>query len=301
MYSVDKNCRDIVLANPFRCRVWQGHDRLEEHVNEDSCKNEIQSFLEHGQLVPVLGRRLHNDPDHDIELIYGARRLFVARHVNKPLMVEIKELSDREAIVAMDLENRQRKDVSAYERGRSFASWLRSGHFTSQDDIARALRISASQVSRLLKIARLPSVVISAFGSAVDICEGWGRDLSEAMEDPEKRNRILRAAREIGSADTRPSAREVYRQLLSAAAPGRTPKATSHDRVVLDGDGAPIFRVRQQRRFIAVLLPVDRVSRQSLSDIEAAIASVMETHVPRRAAIPETRHATVRDATCEMS
>src|SRR5687768_17678353 len=175
--------RNILAVDPFRVRMWSLHDRSEQHVNEESCKAEIESFWKHGQLVPALGRALRGDPDHDIELVYGARRLFVARHLNKPLLLDVREMSDREAIVAMDIENRQRKDVSPYERGVSYARWLRSGHFASQDQIARALQISGAQISRLLKLAKLPSVVVSAFATPLDILETWGLALAEAWAD----------------------------------------------------------------------------------------------------------------------
>jgi hypothetical protein len=36
------------------CRMWDMHDRLEADVTEAICKEEIDSFLKHGQLVPVL-------------------------------------------------------------------------------------------------------------------------------------------------------------------------------------------------------------------------------------------------------
>src|SRR5271170_8315863 len=152
--------REVEFLDPFRCRMWDYHDRLEETITEESCQTEIASFHAHGQVVPVLGRRLPKDATHDIELIFGARRLFVARHLSVPIKVELRDLTDREAIIAMGIENRQRKDISAYERGLSYRRWLKSKQFESQTEIANALKISASQVSRLLQIARLPSVIM---------------------------------------------------------------------------------------------------------------------------------------------
>src|SRR5579862_455650 len=107
----------IVEVNPFRCCMWSLHDRLEDYLTEDTCKAELESFEKHGQLVPALGRPLHGNPDFDIELIFGARRLFVAKLLNRPLRVQVRAMNDREAILAMDVENRHRKDISPYERG----------------------------------------------------------------------------------------------------------------------------------------------------------------------------------------
>jgi len=268
--------RNIVSVSPFRTRMWSLHDRLDQHLNEETCKAEIDSFSRHGQLVPVLGRVLRGDPAYDIELIYGARRLFVARHINKPLLVDLREMSDREAIVAMDIENRQRADVSPYERGMSYARWLRSGHFGSQDDIARALKISSSQVSRLLRLARLPSVVLDAFASPIDICEVWGLDMIDALENPLTRQRILQKARSIAR-HPRPVAREVYRQLMAASLEGRRIKPKSHDEVVKDEDGAPLFRIRHQSNSVAVLLPNAKVSAASMEHIRCAISAILNS------------------------
>lgn len=77
--------RNILSVNPFRACMWSLHDRCDRHVNEETCRAEIESFATHGQLVPAPGRLLRDDPDHEVELIYGARRLFVARHLNRPL------------------------------------------------------------------------------------------------------------------------------------------------------------------------------------------------------------------------
>jgi ParB family chromosome partitioning protein len=266
---------NVIQVSPFRCRMWDLHDRYEAAVSEETCKSEIESFSRHGQLVPVIGRPLRGDHDHDIELICGARRLFVARHLNQELTVELRDMNDREALIAMDTENRLRVDISPYERGMSYARWLRSGHFQSQDDIARALKISPAQVSRLLKLARLPTVVVDAFPSPVEICEAWGLDLIEVLDDPGRRQATITQARAIRTQSPRPPGKEVYRQLLSSAASGRRPKARSHDEVVKDERGQPQFRIRQLRNCIALLLPVERVSAKTLASIRQTLPGML--------------------------
>jgi ParB/RepB/Spo0J family partition protein len=270
--------KSVLAVNPFSCRMWDMHDRLESEVTEESCRAEIESFAKHGQLIPTLGRPLHRDPQHDVELIYGARRLFVARHLNVPLLVELRDMSDRDAIVAMDIENRQRTDISAYERGQSYARWLRAGHFRSQDDVARALRISASQVSRLLKLSQLPPVVLAAFGNSADICEGWGLDIIQALDDPTRRAGTIRAARAIIDMRQRPLACDVYRELISTAGRGRRIKPQAHDEVVKDDQGAPLFRIRQQRNSVAIVIPIHTVSTDLLDSIRAGVAKLLQNH-----------------------
>lgn len=50
-----------IAADPFRCRMWDFHDRIDTHVDETTCRQMIESIATHGQLVPALGRRLINN------------------------------------------------------------------------------------------------------------------------------------------------------------------------------------------------------------------------------------------------
>jgi ParB/RepB/Spo0J family partition protein len=262
-------------VSPFRCRVWDFHDRLDHLIVEDTCRDEIASFAKNGQLVAALGRPIRDDPDYDIELICGARRLFVARHLNVQLLVDVREMTDRDAIIAMDVENRQRQDISPYERGLSFARYLRGGHFESQEQLAKVLKISQSQVSRLLTLARLPSIVVDAFTSPLEIREGWGPELVSALQDPKKRDAIMDCARTLASVCPRPPTTEVYQQLISAATGDRKPRKRSRDQIVTAHDGTPLFRIRPQQTAIAVLLPREKISQEVLQELRDAVRDVM--------------------------
>lgn len=266
----------VVSIDPFRCRMWDLHDRLEQHIDEITCKAEIESFEKNGQLIPALGRPLPGRQEHEVELIYGARRLFVAQYLNKPLLVELRDLTDAEAIIAMDIENRHRVDISPYERGRSYVKWLRGGYFKSQDEIARALRVSPSQVCRLIKLATLPSVVVAAFASPIEICETWALDLAAILEDTERRRATCSRARLIAAQYPRPPARDVYRQLLSASIPGQKIRPKAHDEVVTDTHNKPLFRIRHQSNAIAIILPMDKLSAPRLKELRLQITQVLQ-------------------------
>jgi ParB family transcriptional regulator, chromosome partitioning protein len=276
--------RCIVSVSPFRCRIWALHDRLDEFLTEESCRSEIASVAAHGQLVPALGRPLRDDPDHDVEMICGARRLFVARHLGLPVRVELREMSDREAIAAMDAENRIRKDISPYERGLSYASLLRARYFSSQEDIARALKVSASQVSRLLKLAELPSIVVAAFESPLDIREGWGLDLHKAWHDTNFRSILSQRARSLAVRAPRLKAHEVYERLLAPVGETARQRRKSIDDVVKGSTGKPLFRIRHQRNTLALIVPNSVVRATSLDMIRGALVDILERTVESRGA-----------------
>lgn len=267
--------KQIDLVSPFRCRMWAMHDRMEDYVTEETCRTEIESFSKHGQMVPVLGRRVTDDPQHDVELIYGARRLFVARHLNIQLRVEIRQLTDIEAIVAIDIENRQRSDISPYERGISYLQWIRAGYFKSQDEIARTLHVSPSQVSRLFKLTQLPAVLIDAFASPHEIREMWGLRLAEAMGDSRK-EATLRIARELRRLTPRLAPEEVMQRLLLTRTRSRKALSSTHDEVVKDEYGRPLFRIKHRRDSIALVVPVKRLSRNRLAEVRGVLTEVLK-------------------------
>lgn len=271
------NSGQILELNPFRCKIWALHDRLSDYVTEESCRAEIESISRHGQLVPVLGRPLSNNHDFDVEIIYGARRLFVAQHLNISLRAEVRQMSDREAIIAMDTENRHRKDISPYERGLSFARWLRTGYFTSQDDVARNLKISPSQVSRLLKLTKLPAVIVGAFNCPSDIREGWGLDLVELWEHNSKRALIAQRARMISNRVPRLSAEEVFRSLTAPLGSFGRERKSRRDIVVRAENGSPLFRLRHLRNDLALLLPHTGMSDGAVKRVCAAVAEVLRS------------------------
>jgi ParB family chromosome partitioning protein len=267
--------RTLISVDPSKCRLWRLHERCAADINEHTCRGEIDSFARRGQLVPVLGRRLPQGSEHEFELIYGARRWFAANHLRMPLLMEVRELTDREGLVAMDIENRLRQDISPYERGLSYKRWLHDRQFESQEDLARALDVSASQISRLLQLARLPAVVVNAFRSPADIRENWGLDLIEALDDPQRRAVTIRAARSLADRTPPLRGREVMRKLLACVLEDR-PKLGRHDKVVPGSDGSALFRIRYLNHSVALIIAADRISEQAVDRIEAALATILQ-------------------------
>jgi ParB family transcriptional regulator, chromosome partitioning protein len=265
----------IISISPFRCRVSRQHPRLDEHITEESCEAELKSFEAHGQLVPALGRRLREKGDHDVEILCGARRLFVATYFNLPLLVELRQMSDRDALVAMDLDNRQRADVSPYERGLSYARWLAEGCFASQGDLAAALQISPSQVSRLLRLATLPTEVVTAFGGPAGVCEAWGVALAVVLDDASTRRAVVQRSQEIAAEASRRPAREIQNELY-ALAETRKERGAVDRRVIKTADGTPLFEIKRQSDSILVFLPLPNLSAKALKAIEESLSRILQ-------------------------
>ena len=274
--SEPRKDREIILVSPFRCRVWTFNHRSEEKLTEDACKDLIEDIKTSGQQVPALGRRLYGDPDHDIEIIYGARRHLATRLLGRDLIVEIREMADDEALCAMEKENQQRMAPCPYERGHTWLRLLRSKACKSHQDIADRIGVARSLVSRLISIAELPAVILAAFANPDDIKADWGAELHKAWNDESRQPWVSRRARAFERMDTRPAPRQIYSTLISP--PGISAKFTRHERniAVTDGFGEVVFHRQYRSGKTLWILPASILDTDIIESIDRSILKLVQ-------------------------
>jgi ParB family chromosome partitioning protein len=202
--------------------------------------------------------------------------LFAARHLGIELLVEVRDIDDRNAIIEMEAENRPREDISSYERGVNYSRWLRAGYFKNQVELAKELGLSESRVSRLLRYAELPAVVLGAFGSVRDIREEWAVRLASACRDPKLRSDVTRQARERAASPRKRSPQYVYDSLLRSAGVGVIKRA--RDQVIKNASGKPLFRIAFRGDTLHVILPRVGMAPEALSQITRNITEVLEQY-----------------------
>lgn len=228
-----------LLLNPARVRVWGGNARHQQSLNEASCRDLIDSILaEGGQKVPVVVRRVTDDPEHDYELIAGTRRhwsiswLRANSYPDLQLLAQVHTLDDESAFRLADLENRARKDVSDFERARNYRDALRSYYGDRQVRMAERLNLSKGWLSKMLLVADIPDWAVSAFSGLGDIqlkaCYPLAQRIKTlSQSDPAALKRMqkeavrLKQAQHARLADGVPglTAAEVSDALLKAAQP----------------------------------------------------------------------------------
>ncbi|AOF98583.1 ParB/RepB/Spo0J family partition protein [Sphingobium sp. RAC03] len=193
-----------MLLDPARVRVWTGNARHYNHLTEENCRELIDSILaEGGQKVPAVVRRIDNDPDHDFEVIAGTRRhwsISWLRRNSYPEMqfvAQVVALDDEAAFRLADLENRARKDVSDLERARNYTAALRQHYGNHMTRMADRLKVSKGWLSKMLKVAALPDVVVSAFASPDDIQLKPAYALAQLFDDKARAATITSAAKQI--------------------------------------------------------------------------------------------------------
>ncbi|EQD56997.1 parB-like partition protein, partial [mine drainage metagenome] len=133
--------QDIFEVETERCVLWPFHNRLYDLLSEMECGDLIESIRTHGQMVPVIGRRRHTEERADIEVVSGARRLWVARYLKLRIRIEIRALTDEEAFVVSEDSNRY-SDISPFERAREYQRALEAVFDGNQARMAARINLS---------------------------------------------------------------------------------------------------------------------------------------------------------------
>lgn len=208
-------------VDPARCMMWERHNRDYGLLTEENCRDLIEGIRAQGrQEFPAVVRRI-DDPDYDYEVICGARRHFAVtwlRANNYPqfkYLVEVRDLSDEEAFRLADVENRDREDISDYERAKDYAEAVELYYGGRQKAMAERLEVTEVWLSRYLDLARLPVEIVDAFPSIRDVRELHARSLKPMLKDPASRAKVLGVASEI--ADRQAGARAGQGEFLDAA------------------------------------------------------------------------------------
>uniref|UniRef100_UPI003F490CB1 ParB/RepB/Spo0J family partition protein n=1 Tax=Cupriavidus taiwanensis TaxID=164546 RepID=UPI003F490CB1 len=149
-----------------------------------------------GNVVPI---KVRPREDGEFELVFGSRRHHACLINNFPVLAQIdEELSERDVFLQMEHENRERKNPSAWEQGRSYQMALDAGLWPSQNAMASDIGVSQAHVSRSIAAFALPATLVEAFDSPNDIQFPWVKDLTGLSKlDPKVLAERLRQAKDV--------------------------------------------------------------------------------------------------------
>ncbi|MDQ3060001.1 MAG: ParB/RepB/Spo0J family partition protein [Pseudomonadota bacterium] len=175
----------------------------------EALKADIES--QGGNVQPIKIRPLPGE-QAKYEIVFGHRRHQACLELKLDVLAIVEDINDKTLFIEMDRENRQRKDLRPFEVGAMYAKALDQGLFTSARKLAEEVGIDQSQLNKALALARLPSDVIEAFVSPLDLQYRWASDLVGALQkDPDD---VLATAKAIQSEEPRPKSADVYRRLI---------------------------------------------------------------------------------------
>jgi len=173
-----------------------------------------------GNVQPVKVRPAVVSGESRFELVYGHRRFEACRQLGLPVLAMIDSVDDQALFVEMDRENRQRKNLSPWEQGVMYLRALEEGLWPSNRKMAEALGVDLTNLGRALALARLPSEVVQAFSSPLDLQFRWAAPLAAALESDQ--SSVFSRASEIAATSPRPRPSEVFHMLVGAKSGGST-------------------------------------------------------------------------------
>lgn len=280
--------KTLHLVDPARCRMWERHNRDYALLTEENCRDLIDGIKAQGQQeFPAIVRRLDGS-DHDFEVICGARRHYAVswlRANNYPqyrYLVEVRDLTDEEAFRLADIENRDREDISDYERAVDYAEAIRLYYGGAQKAMAERLEVSPPWLSRYLVLAKMPEEILNAFASKRDIRERHARALKPLLSNPEQAAAILEEAAFLAQTQARAAlgkgayidAQDVFKRLVAVAKPKAKAAKVSSGKMYSRSAGERGIMVKKQGRQVHMAFDAD------LSD--ACLRAAFENYLKAR-------------------
>lgn len=157
-------------------------------------KNDIEQAG--GNVQPILVRPLEGQAGQ-YEIVFGHRRHRACLELGIQVLASIwaDTMGDVELFMAMDRENREREDLSAYEQGMMYQRALEEGLFPSQRQLAERLGVTHTWVRKTIVVAQLPQAVVDCFRSPLEIQYRMAEAVAAALERDSRA--VLRRAEKI--------------------------------------------------------------------------------------------------------
>jgi ParB family transcriptional regulator, chromosome partitioning protein len=140
---------DQVDPNPFQPR---------RHFDSDEIKALADSLRQHGMIQPIIVRAV----GLRYQLIAGERRLRASIEAQlHEIPARVLDLDDQRVFELAMVENLQREDLNAIDKGSAFRDYL-ARYGGTQEELAGRLGIDRSTVSNLIRLLELPEEIQGA-------------------------------------------------------------------------------------------------------------------------------------------
>lgn len=234
----------IRLLDPHLIRRSQWANRSEaEFATKDFAELKEEIANAGGNVQPILVRPVYGTPVGSAgseskvvygtppalayEIVYGHRRHQACLDLSIPVSAQVADgMPDQALFAAMDRENRARKNLSPYEQGRMYDAAIAAGLFPSLRRLAEAVGVDHGNAVKYRQLASLPSPIVEAFPSPLDLQVRWAKPLTDAVDRDS--DAVLARAREARSKRGSMDALEVFELLIAKEIPA-PPKVTSID------------------------------------------------------------------------
>ncbi|MQB46056.1 plasmid partitioning protein RepB [Rhizobium sp. ICMP 5592] len=246
----------VVDLDPDRIDGSFVSDRLEE--DEFAFSQLVEAIRERGQDSPVMVRP-HPKVDGRYQVVFGHRRVRVAKLLNRPVRAVVKEVGDIEHVIAQGQENSARENLSFIERA-VFAQRLVDLGYERQT-IVVALSTDAPMLTRMLSVTgRVPTNISAAIGAAKGIGRDRWLELAQLIERPEN---LAKASAVIGEEHLRQAKSDDRFNLILAELkkPKKSQKRASQPNTWSPGDGSLVAEYKNTGKTFSLSLKAADASK----------------------------------------
>jgi len=163
--------------------------------------NELLSAIrDGGQNSPILVRP-HPKAMGRYMVVFGHRRLRVAQTLGRKVRAIVKEMQDRDHVVALGQENSARANVPFIERALFAADLARLHYDDDNATVMSALSVDRTTLSKMLSVANLPATVLDALAQAKGIGRDRWYELKLLLDNPANHGRADEILREPAMTD----------------------------------------------------------------------------------------------------
>lgn len=152
----DDNTTDTTASKMLRIsEIEPNRSQPRKNFDDESISVLAESIKQHGILQPLLVRPFGNG----YQIVAGERRWRAARMLGmSEVPVQIKDMSDSEAMQLALIENLQRENLNPIEEAMGYSELVENYGMT-QDEISKTIGRSRSSVANTLRLLNLPEGV----------------------------------------------------------------------------------------------------------------------------------------------
>jgi ParB family chromosome partitioning protein len=244
----------IVDLDPRLLDVSFVADRLSDEGEE--FQELKQAIKESGQTTPILVRPSSSDGQRYM-VVFGHRRLRVARELGIPVKAVVKKLDDIASAIAQGQENSARSNLSFIERAYFAQNLIASG--MTKDVVRSSLAIDEAMLSKMLGVVDVvPAPVIRALGASKKIGRDKWLSLRQLLLTPA----LLKVATDyVGTADflelvedKRFDALHDYLKRYRVKSAAKKPKSVASEKEWKSNDSSLSFVMTAKSKKVAIEL-----------------------------------------------
>lgn len=230
----------------------------------NSLKEEIEASQ--GNVQPIKVRPVAGAFEQ-YEIVFGHRRHQACLELNLPVLALVEHVSDKVLFKEMDRENRNRLDLSPWEQGMIYRRSLNENLFVSLGELSKEIGIDKGNLSKALRLADLPEVIVKAFASPLDLQFRFAKLLHDALE--RDKESVLARAEALADKEQRTLTPKTVLDILlgiTAVAPIETP-------VILHGK--VMATVRSDGNTVSVQFAKNSLSKDKILELHTLLANFL--------------------------